>query len=160
MIELINRIINCILLRNHRLNMASEKFRDIIQSEAAEDFLVVLLDVMALSFCLDKEFRKNIEGFEAKMLFVDKSGEIHVAAIFDKGRLKVRKKSIEDPTIKVIFKGQAVLKKSLMSPKMDILSPLLNQEISTEGNLNYMYKFGFMTTALKHKFLPLTNLTE
>ena len=54
MIALINKIINCILLRNYRFNKVLVKIRDIIQSEAAEGFLVALLDVMALSFCLDR----------------------------------------------------------------------------------------------------------
>ena len=36
-----------------------------------------------------------------------------------------------------------------MSPRQDILGSMLRHDVGTEGNLNYLYKFGFMAKQLQ-----------
>jgi hypothetical protein len=39
----------------------------------------------------------------------------------------------------------------LLSPKPDILGSMLRQDISIDGNLNYLYKFAYMAKHLQLK---------
>lgn len=149
---MLNQISNLICLRKFRANKAKTKFMKTLQSEFTEEFLEVLLRLMGLMFCIDKDFRRNIENFDARYMFMDKSSEITVSAIFKNSKLKVSEKQINDTNVTVIFKDQKALMNFLLSPKPDVLSAILNQDVTYEGNLNYLSKFAYMATHLRLKF--------
>lgn len=149
---MLNKIFNVILLRKFRTNIAKRKFIETIQSEFAEEFLEVLLKLMGLMFYLDKDFRQNIENFDAKYMFKDKSSKITVSTIFKNSRMKTFEKEINDTNVTVIFKDQKTLMNFLLSQKPDILSAILNQDVTYEGNLNYLSKFVYMATHLRLMF--------
>ena len=46
--------------------------------------------------------------------------------------------------VTVTFKNADALMRFLLAEKKDILQSLLNNEVQIAGNLNYLYKFGFM----------------
>ena len=56
---------------------------------------------------------------------------------------------IPDPDITILFKDGKALMGYLLSPKPDILGSILHQEVSLAGNLNYLYKFAFMSKRLQ-----------
>ncbi|MCX7920590.1 MAG: hypothetical protein N3B21_00990 [Clostridia bacterium] len=146
---MLNEILNIILFRKFRTNSAKNNFMKCLQSELAEDFLDVLLKLMSLIFCVDKHFRRNIENFNARYLFMNKDGSITVAAVFNNGKLKVSEQKIDNTDVTVIFKDERALMNFILSPKPDILHAMLNQEVTFEGNLNYLSKFAFMATHLQ-----------
>ena len=134
---------------NLLLKSAMKSFLDGLQSDLAEDILQLLLGLMAVVFQVDPEFRKNIEGFDGRYQFKSKDGRITVAALFQDNRLEVREEEIPNPDITVLFKDGRALMGYLLSPKPDILGSILHQEVTLEGNLNYLYKFAFMSKRLQ-----------
>ncbi|MGE5328681.1 MAG: hypothetical protein ACM3KR_04140 [Deltaproteobacteria bacterium] len=149
---MIDSVLNTLLFRKCRANLAGKKFIKALESELAEGFLDILLNLMGLMFCIDKSFKRNIENFDARYTFKDKSGDITVSAIFENSKLKVIQKDIDNTNITIIFKDQKALMNFLLSPKPDILSAILNQDVTYEGNLNYLSKFAYMATHLVYMF--------
>ncbi|VAV83692.1 hypothetical protein MNBD_DELTA01-966 [hydrothermal vent metagenome] len=137
-----------------------------ISGELTDGFLHVLLESM--SFCFDapligdvfkdiKEFRRNIDGFEGRYLFVSEDGAICEAATFKKNKMKVKKdidledRKINNWDIIVRFKNARALRNYLFSEDQDILNLILTNDVEVEGNLNYLFKFGFISKDLLRK---------
>lgn len=137
------------MVENLLLNTALEKFQGALTSEFAENFLQLLLSLMSVVFLVDHEFRKNIEQFTGRYQFRSKDGRITVAALFADNRLEVRQEEIDNPDITILFKDGKALMGYLLTPKPDILGSMLRQEVSLDGNLNYLYKFAFMAKRLQ-----------
>ena len=98
-----------------------------------------------------KGYRKNIEGFEGRYLFRT-AGELVVSsAVFQGGEMFVKQGSITDWDVRVTFKNVTALREFLFSRDQDILNSLLANEVEIDGNLNYIYKFGFMARDLAHR---------
>jgi len=146
---MLDSVFNILFFRRYRANIAGRKFINILESELEEEFLEVLFKLMGLMFCIDKNFRRNIENFDAKYMFKDKSARITVSAVFKNSSLKVIKKQIDNANITIIFKNQKALMNFILSPKPDILSAILNQDVTYDGNLNYLSKFAYMATNLR-----------
>jgi hypothetical protein len=132
--------------------MFKEIFKS-FESEITEEFLELLLNAMRLFFIFNKNFRKNIEGFNGRYLFKSRDGKITIAAIFKNDRMKVREREIGDTDITVSFRNAKALRDFIFSPKPDILGSVLRQDVVVDGNFNYMYKFAFMA---KHMQLKMT----
>lgn len=145
--------LNVILFRNLRAKRVGERFINCIESEFAENFLNLLLRLMRLVFFLDKDFRRNIKYFSGRYLFRSKDDRITVAAIFQNDKLKVQKNAIENTNVTVTFRNAKSLMNYLLSPKPDILGSILRQDVTIDGNLNYLYKFAYMA---KHLQLMVT----
>ncbi len=134
---------------NDILQATLKKFSDCLTSEFAEDFLQLLLGLMSIVFLLNPDFRKNIEGFNGRYQFKSKDGCINVSALFEDNHLKVREQDIPNPNITVYFKDGKALMNYLLTPKPDILGSILRQEVSLDGNFNYLCKFAFMAKRLQ-----------
>lgn len=126
-----------------------QRFRNCFESGLAEDFLQILLALMAVMFGLDRDYRRNIDRFSGRYQFRSEDGRIRVAALFADGRMQVVEGEIEDPHITVIFRNSRSLLNFLISPRQDILGAMLRHEVRTEGNLNYLNKFGYMAKHLQ-----------
>jgi hypothetical protein len=146
-----DNLLNMILMRSRRAQKAGQEFMEALQSEKAEKFLEVLLKLMGLVFCLDKDFRRNIRDFNGRYLFRSQDRQITVAAVFKDNRLKVTEEEIGETHMTVIFRNAKALMGFLLSPKPDILGSMLRQDISIDGNLNYLYKFAYMAKHLQLK---------
>lgn len=129
--------------------MAMKKFIKSLESEFAEEFLEAVLGFMKILFLIDHDFKRNIEGFNGRYLFKSRDGSITVAAIFRNNGMEVREKEIDNPDITVIFKDSKALMNYLLAPKPDVLGSMLRQEVTLDGNLNYLYKFAFMAKRLQ-----------
>jgi hypothetical protein len=129
--------------------VVGRKLTECLESELAEGFLELLLSLMGVVFTLDRDFRRNIEGFEAAYLFRSMDGAVTVAALFHDGELEVREEEIASPTVTVTFRDAKALAHLLLAPKPDILGAMLRQEVSPEGNLNYLYKFAYLAKRLQ-----------
>ncbi len=128
--------------------MLKEVFES-FDSEVTEEFLELLLNAMRISYIFNKDYRKNIDGFEGRYLFKSRDGKITIAAIFKNGRMNVKEKEIGGTDITVSFRNAKALRKFIFSPKPDILGSILKQDVVVDGNFNYMYKFAYMAKHLQ-----------
>ena len=144
--NIVNRLIN--LYWKWLEKRVEKKLLKSIQSETSEEFLELLLKLMRLAFKVDKEFRRNIEGFKGKCQFRSIDNSVTMAAVFDGKELKVKEELLPDPNVSVIFKDGQSLMNYLLSDR-DILKLVLNNEVVLKGNTNYMLKFGFMANHLQ-----------
>jgi hypothetical protein len=143
-------LLDTLFLQNAATEKIFQKWLDNMQSESAEEFLGLLLKGMALVFELNLgNFRKNIEGFTGRYLFASKDKGITVSVIFDKGKMKVYEATIDDADIVITFRNDKALMDYIFSPKPDILGSMLRQDVTLNGNLNYLYKFAFMAQRLR-----------
>ena len=124
-----------------------------LESETAETFLEILLFCMKVKFVFDPEFRRNIEveNFRGSYKFCTRNprrGQVNVWVEFADGMMRIREDIDAEATVTVTFENGKALRNFLLSPKPDILECILNNEVVTSGNLNYLNKFAFMANHL------------
>jgi len=119
-----------------------------------EEFLAILLYGMDLAFILFEDFRENnIENFRGQYVFRFKSADNFMAksATFADGNMQVHETSVEDWDAMITFKDGAALRRFLFSRDQDILNSILKNEVETDGNMNYIAKFAFMSKDLERR---------
>ncbi|BBO83844.1 hypothetical protein DSCO28_44100 [Desulfosarcina ovata subsp. sediminis] len=131
-----------------------QRFQQTLETEAAEQFLSLLLNIMRLMFAINHDYRENIRKFDGRYQFNSKDGKMTVGAIFSDGRLEVEERVIDNPHITVSFRDGRTLFNFLLAPKQDILGSMLRQDVQTDGNLNYLYRFGFLAKRLQLMMTP------
>ena len=105
---------------------------------------------MSLAFKLDKDYRKNIEGFTGKYQFRTRDNSVLTAVTFTGKDMKVKKdRTIPDPDITVVFKDSSAVMDYLLAGDRDVLDLVLNNKVVLNGNLNYLMKFGYMANHLQ-----------
>ncbi len=124
-------------------------FRNCFDSEAAEEFLQSLLTLMQIMFVVNHNYRRNIDKFSGRYQFRSEDGAVTVGVAFKNRRMKVVEGMIDNPHITVTFRDGRTLLNFIISPRQDILGSMLKHDVRTEGNLNYLYKFGFMAKQLQ-----------
>ncbi len=139
-------------------NVWLKRLENELLGEVTDEFLELLLRVMKLAFSIDKAldlslspfegYRKNIEGFKGRYLFKTSDNIVAASAIFANGDMKVEDDPIDNWDVRVTFKDAASLRAFLFSKDQDILNSLLENKVEVDGNLNYIYKFGFMARDL------------
>lgn len=146
--------------------LARKKFVNQVHEEVTEEFLKILLQFLRISCCLDKYLRRSIKDFNGQIEFRSENKEIRVLAEFKDGYLVPRELAPNEQLVPpanagIVFKDPKAVKNFLLPPgglkgRRDVLRALLNNEIRLEGNLNYIYRFGFLATHLqRHLLQPL-----
>ena len=128
-----------------------------LQEKITQEFLEFLLESMGMAFYLSKGYRKNIKDFEGRYIFEFEGGKndeknIVTSAVFRKNRMEVSEDDMEDWDVRVRFKSADALDRFLFSRDQDIVDSMLKNEVQVEGNLNYIYRFGFFARDLAHRF--------
>jgi hypothetical protein len=130
----------------------STRLAEFFFSADPDKFMEHLLEAMSLAFCLCRGFRRNLLNFRAQYVFATTEGSVCASASFADGKMAVGKEGLDSYTVKVAFTDTSALRSFLFSSqKQDILSSLLRNEVSLDGNLNYVYKFGFLVRDLMHR---------
>ncbi|SCX81266.1 hypothetical protein [Desulfoluna spongiiphila] len=124
----------------------------LINSRAMDLFLETLLSLMRFAFILDRDFRRNIEGFQGRYAFTSRDGRIAASALFDGSRMKVKNRAVDEADVTIVFKDGKALRRFLFSENPDIIKAILDNEISYTGNLNYLAKFAYMAKHLQLNF--------
>lgn len=148
---MLQKIWKNILMRVYGARDKIEKIADCLGGEFTEEMLEFLLNGMSIVFALSPGYRRNIEGFSGRYVFRSIDGSFVVSASFGNGKMKVKEGEINDPHIRIFFRDPHSLMNFIFSPKPDVLSAMLNQEVTLEGNLNYLYKFAYMANHLRLK---------
>jgi hypothetical protein len=122
---------------------------DALDAEVSDKTLEGLLVAMDLGFHLFPAWRRHIQGFKGAIVFTAKSladgkTRVQATAIFDGRHMKVDRKAVEAPTAEVIFTSPLALFSFILSRSPDIVEALLANAVETKGNLNYVYRFGFL----------------
>ena len=133
------------------VRLLSKSLKRELYGMLTDKFLELLLKGMELSFCLSKGYRKNIEDFEGRYLFRTADNLVAASATFKDGDMEVHEEVIDDWEVRITFKDAAALRAYILSRDQDILDSLLANDVETDGNLNYVYKFGFMARDLAHR---------
>lgn len=136
------------------LDIWAKKLFEDMENDITEEFLELLLRVMQLDLRFCDDYRKNIDGFKGKYLFKTADNTVITTASFNDGRMNVGDNEITDWNAKITFKNSAALRKFLFSKNQDILDSLLANTVEVDGNLNYIYKFGFLARDLRRRLLP------
>jgi hypothetical protein len=131
--------------------LRSKRLSEELCGKVTDRFLELLLSGMDLAFCLSKGYRKNIRDFEGRYLFRTADRLVATAATFKEGDMEVHEEAIEDWNVRITFKDAAALMAFIFSRDQDILDSLLANDVEVDGNLNYVYKFGFMARDLGHR---------
>ncbi len=142
-------ILDQVLSRDAGLKLVAERFQYCLGSDLAEGFLQILLSLMSVLFLISRNFRRNIRDFTGRYVFRDRGNRIETGVIFEGGRMHVKDGKLEHPNVTVVFRDSRALMSYLLSPKPDILGSLLRQDVTVEGNFNYLYKFAYMANRLK-----------
>ena len=121
-----------------------------IYGRVTDKFLELLLKGMDLAFYLSKGYRKNIKDFKARYVFRTHDQLVGATANFRDGDMSVHEGAQDDWDARITFKNAAALRSFIFSKDQDILNSLLKNEVEVDGNLNYIYKFGFMARDLAH----------
>ena len=119
-----------------------------LYGKVTDKFLELLLRSMDLAFYLSKGYRKNIKNFKGRYLFRTADHTVETSATFSDGDMKVHEGGIDDWDSRVTFKDATALMAFIFSKNQDILDSLLKNEVEVDGNLNHIYKFGFMARDL------------
>jgi len=119
--------------------------------KVTDEFLELLLRGMELSFCLLKGYRENIKGFKGTYVFTTEDGQVGCSAVFADGDLDVETKPRSPYEARVTFTDAKALWRFLLSQNQDILNSILANDVDVDGNLNYIYKFGFLARDLQHR---------
>jgi hypothetical protein len=130
------------------MDLWSKSLKEEILGEATDKFLEMLLKGMDIAFCISSSYRKNIEGFRGRYLFKTADATVAASIIFKDGDAKVEDDAIDDWDVMVTFKNHTALRDFLFSRDQDILNSILANQVEVDGNLNYIYKFGFMARDL------------
>ena len=131
--------------------LLARRLRKQLEDAVTDDFLDLLLRGMDLAFCLSKEYRKNIKGFEGTYSFGTSGGGVGASAVFRKGNMTVGREAAADWNVKVTFEDADAMRAFLFSGDQDILDSLLNNAVEVDGSLDYLYKFGFLARDLARK---------
>jgi len=141
---------------------------DGLSSDLADWTLDKLLDIMALAFELSKNplvvilapqlrgYHRNLRAedgkpaFEGVYLFETKDGSVQECRIFKDGEMRDPKMPCPPDRydIKIVFKDTNAFWKFLFSGGNDVMDSILDNDVEAYGNLNYLYKFGFMAKDL------------
>lgn len=131
-----------------------ENIQQSLETEMAEEFLELLLKGMQVAFIVLPDYRESIHTFNGRYQFTSADGGMTMSAVFNNGQMRVMEKTIDAPDITIIFRDGKTLFKFLLAPKQDILGSMLAQDVKTDGNLNYLYRFGYLAKKLQLMLQP------
>ena len=150
----------------HRTPEPDRDFLEMLDDRATKDFLDGLLKLMEFRLesppTLDAEYHKNIEEFQGTYRFQDQKRNIETVVLFADGNMRINPQNPTAADLTVTFQDGDCLRNFLLPSsapkrdflKKDILKSILNHEITVEGNLNLLYKFGYLANHLILHPLP------
>ncbi|MCP4137433.1 MAG: SCP2 sterol-binding domain-containing protein [bacterium] len=146
---MLKTIVNYILNRNLMKKKDRDELARQLESGVTGEVLALLLRAMSMIFTLNKNFKKNIINFNARYVFNSKDKSFAVSIIFGNNKMSVHKKIIGNPNVTITFKSAKALKDLALSPKPDIFQALIKQDVSINGNFNYLLRFASMLNELQ-----------
>jgi hypothetical protein len=119
-----------------------------LEGVATDKLVELLLLAMDLAFAILPGYRNNLRDFGGRYVLRTADGRVDAGVVFASGEMSVQTTAIEAPDVTVTFKNPAAFRRFLSSKDKDILESLMANEVEVDGNLNYVYKLGFMARQL------------
>jgi hypothetical protein len=138
-------------LGNFLTRIFSKRLRKESLEELTDECLEFLLRGMELAFYLSRGYRRNIQEFKGAYLLKTRGNLVAASVTFDRGKMKVHENAIDHWDVRVTFKDVQAFWRFVFSQEHDILNLILANEVEIDGNLNYIYKFGFLARDLAHR---------
>jgi hypothetical protein len=134
-------------------NLRMRNLKKQLLGTATDKFIEGLLMGMGLYFSLSRSYRKHINNFEGRYFFrsADENETIAASAIFENANMRVGFEAIDDWDVMVTFKNGKALRDYLFSEKQDIFESISENAVEVDGNLNHIFKFGFMVQDLTRR---------
>ncbi len=121
--------------------------REVTQA-VTDGFLESLLTGMQIAFAVSSGYRKNIAGYRAIYVFRTKDNRVGATAVFQDGNLTVELVARSSFDTRLTFRDAEGLFNSLMAGDQDILNTMLANPVQVDGNLNCLYRFGYLAKEL------------
>ncbi len=125
------------------VNRHIKKLKKHLLDNLLEKAMMLLLKIMSLTFCLDKNYRKNIENFAANYLFTISQNSVDITVSFKNSKMKVKNKSTDNFDVQIVIKDFKSLL-GFVTSGGNVFEVLLNGGFYWKGNLNYILKFSYM----------------
>jgi hypothetical protein len=135
-------------LQRRSLKALTQKLKSELLGEATDKLLEILLAAMSIAGYLLPEFHRQLRHGEAKLVFRSSTGPVAAAAIIKGGRLSVDSTPKGSGDCLVTFATADAFRRFLFAKDHDILNSLLKNEVTVEGNVNLVYRFGFLANEL------------
>lgn len=133
------------------LQREAQALKSALEGKLTDKAVEVLLYVMEVAFVLMPDYRRNLRGFRGSYVLRTANGDVAASAVFARQKMSVRRKAIASPTVAITFKSPQALRRFLSSKDRDILQALLANDVEVDGNVNYVYKLGFMAKDLTRR---------
>ncbi len=139
-------------LAKRMAQLVSRRFVEQVRTSATDEFLELLLHSMGLAFLMSRSYRmSHLRDFSAQYVFSTADDSAGATVRFDRRAMHVDDAPAEDWTVRMRFTDGAALRRFLFADDQDILDSLLANDVELTGNLNYIYKFGFMARDLQRR---------
>lgn len=125
--------------------------KDQLEGELTDSFVELLLYGMDVAFLLFASYRRNLRNFRGTYVLRTADQRVAASALFDNGKMTVRTDAVADANVTITFKDPHALRRFLLCKDHDILVSILANDIEVEGNLNYVYKLGYMARDLTRR---------
>ncbi len=137
------------------LRWISKRLRVQLFDQMTEDVLDALLEGMEMAFALCPGYRKNVAGFSGVYVFCAGKGKISDTVTFRDGHMERKEGAAPNADARIQFRDAKALWSFLLSENQDILDCILQDSVDVDGNLNYVYRFGFLAKDLMRRLDPL-----
>jgi hypothetical protein len=129
----------------------AQALKDELEGKLTDKFVAILFFSMEISFILLASYQRNLRGFRGSYVLCTADRRVAASAVFGNGKMLVKAEAVTSPNVTITFKDSAALRRFLFSKDQDILASLLANEVDVDGNLNYIYKLGFMARDLTRR---------
>lgn len=134
-----------------RARRQTHALKDALAGAATDKAVEVLLYAMDIAFILLASYRRHLRGFQGSYVLQTADRRVAASALFRNQTMSVRRDGIPSPTVTITFKSAQALRRFLSSSDPDILQSLLTNDVEVDGNVNYVYKLGFMARDLTRR---------
>jgi hypothetical protein len=135
-------------MRKRTLETLTAKLKAELLGEATDKLLEILLAAMSVAGYLLPSFRRQLSHGDARLVFRCATGSVAAAAIIKGGTLTVESSPKGSGDCLVTFTTADAFRRFLFAKDHDVLNSMLNNEVAVEGNVNLVYRFGFLANEL------------
>ena len=115
-----------------------------LSPESMGEILETALKGMGLLFGFHSGLKEEVQTLRAVYLFATTDRRMTVTAEFSNGLLKVGRAATGPISVALIFHDIPAMMRLFAAPQPNLLHAILSQQISFEGNLNYLLKLAYL----------------
>lgn len=125
--------------------------REQLLDDVTDEFLEILLHAMSLAFAISGDYRANIKDFTGTLVFRTRVGDVGATVVFKDGHMEVHDDASTNYDCCIAFADARALWSSLLAENQDILDSVVSNTVDADGNLNYLYRFGYLARELTRR---------